>query len=103
MTKQTQTFVLEIDGKPTLAFEARSVAEAQEICSDPDLKADLCTLTSAGIPICADTAALSARPAKRREIVSFQRAVQLAPASDEPTMVFLVNLDGVVVVAIDPE
>jgi hypothetical protein len=37
------------------------------------------------------------------EIAAFERAVELAPTSDEPTMAFLIKIDGMVVVAVDPE
>jgi hypothetical protein len=100
---QKQIFVLEIDGKPTLAFEAADVEEAREISRDTDLRMDLCALTSAGVPICTGAAVLTARPANGEETVSFERAVHLAPASDEPTMAFLTQVDGVVVVSHDPE
>ncbi|MGQ0684190.1 hypothetical protein [Bradyrhizobium sp.] len=33
-------FVLEIDRRPTLAFQARDIGEAQEICRDADLLTD---------------------------------------------------------------
>jgi hypothetical protein len=100
---QKQIFVLEIDGKPTLAFEAADVEEAREVSRDADLRTDLCALTSAGVPICTGAAVLLARPANSEETASFERAVRLAPAADEPTMAFLIQVDGVVVVSIDPE
>ena len=103
MGSQKRIFVLEIDGKPTLAFEAADVEEAREISHDTDLRADLCALTSAGVPICTGAAVLTARPAGQEETASFERAVHLAPASDEPTLAFLIQVDGVVVVSIDPE
>ena len=34
LTSQTHIFVLDIDGGPTLAFEAASLDEAREICGD---------------------------------------------------------------------
>ena len=37
------------------------------------------------------------------EIAAFKRAVELAPRSDEPTMAFLIKVDGVVIVAADLE
>jgi hypothetical protein len=98
-----QIFTLEIDGKPTLAFEAAELAEAIEICRDTDLRSDLRALTSDGIPICAEDATLGPRPATLDEIAAFNHAVARAPASDEPTMAFLVKIDGVMVVAVDPQ
>lgn len=103
MDSRRQIFVLEIDGKPALAFEAAGLEEAHEIIRDADLRTDLCALTSAGVPICTAAATLTARPANDDEAASFERAVHLAPVSDEPTMAFLIQVDGVVVVSIDPE
>jgi hypothetical protein len=34
---------------------------------------------------------------------AFQRAVGLAPASEQPTMTFLIKIDGVMVVTVGPE
>jgi hypothetical protein len=98
-----QVFALEVNGKPTLVFEATGIAEAREICLDADLRLDLSALTSDGIPICAEGATLASRPAVQAEIAAFNRAVELAPTSDQPTMAFLVKIDGVLVVAVGPE
>jgi len=97
-----RTYALEIDGRPTLAFEATSISEAQAICSDLDFRLDLATLTSGGIPILSLTAKLAPRPATEQEAAAFKRAVDLAPPSDEPTIAFLIEVDGVRVIAIDP-
>ena len=43
-------FAMDIDGKPTLAFEAKNVREASELCKEDWLRADLSVLTSNGIP-----------------------------------------------------
>jgi hypothetical protein len=84
-------------------FEATGLAEALEICVDADFRSDLGALTSEGIAICAEGATLTPRPAVQDEIVAFQRAVGLAPPSDEPTTVFLIKVDGVMVIAVDPQ
>jgi hypothetical protein len=81
----------------------RRPAEAREICLDADLRADLSSLTSGGIPICPDDATLSSRPAMQEEIAAYKHAVKLAPpTSDEHTMAFLIKIDGVIVVAFGP-
>ena len=98
-----QVFVLDIDRRPTLAFEASGLAEAQEICRDADLQADLSTLTSDGVPICGPGSTLSPRIAAQEEIAAFRHAVEQAPASDQPTMTFLIKIDGVMVIAVGPE
>lgn len=97
-----QIFTLEINGTPTLVFEAMGIAEAREICLDAELKLDLSALTSDGVAIYTDGARLAPRPAVQTEIAAFERAVELAPTSDEPTMTFLIKIDGIVVVAVDP-
>jgi hypothetical protein len=101
LNEPSQIFTLEVDGRPTLVFEATEFAEATQICVDADLRSDLRALTSDGIPICAENAMLKARPAVQEEVVAFEHAVKLAPASDEPTMAFLVKIDGVIVIAVD--
>jgi len=35
--------------------------------------------------------------------LAFKRAVELAPRSEQPTMTFLIEVDGVMVVAVGPE
>jgi hypothetical protein len=102
LSEPSQIFTLEIDGIPTLVFEATELAEATQICLDADLRTDLRALTSDGIPICTENATLKPRPAVQEEVVAFERALKLAPASDEPTMAFLVKIDGVIVIAVDP-
>jgi hypothetical protein len=98
-----QIFTLEIDRKPTLVFEAKGIAEACEICLDAGLRIDLNALTSDGVRICTEEATLVPRPALQTEIAAFKRAVELAPTSDEPTMAFLIKINRVVVVTVDPE
>jgi hypothetical protein len=45
-------FTIEVDGKPTVAFEARQLREAAELCQEEWLLADLGTLSSNGVPLC---------------------------------------------------
>jgi hypothetical protein len=101
--RSLQIFVLEIDGRPTLAFEALELAEAQEICGDADLRTDLTALTSNGVPVCARDSTLNPRPANQEEVAAFKHAVERAPASEQPTMTFLIKIDGVMVVTVGPE
>jgi hypothetical protein len=94
----SQLFTLEVNGKAILVLEATGPAEAHEISLDADLRTDLSALTSEGIPVCAEDATLTARPAVPVEIAAFKRAVELAPLSHEPTMAFLIKIDGIIVV-----
>ena len=98
-----QVFVLDIDRRPTLAFEATDLAQAQEICRDADLRTDLVVLTSDGAPVCSPNSTLTARAAAQEEIAAFRHAVERAPATDQPTMTFLIKIDGVMVVAVGPD
>ena len=98
-----QVFVLDIDRRPTLVFEATGLAEAQEICRDADLQADLTALTSDGVPVCRSNSTLSPRAAAQEEIAAFRHAAERAPASGQPTMVFLIKIDGVMVVTVGPD
>jgi hypothetical protein len=45
-------FTIEVDGVPTVAFEARQLPEAAEHCKEEWLRADLSTLSSYGVPLC---------------------------------------------------
>jgi hypothetical protein len=98
-----QIFTLEINRKPTLFLRPKGIAETCEICLDAGPRIDLSALTSDGVRICTKEATLVPRPALQTEIAAFKRAVELAPTSDEPTMAFLVKIDGVMVVTVDPE
>jgi len=79
------------------------LAAAQEICRDADLRTDLAALTSDGVPVCGPNSALSLRIAAPEEIAAFRLAVERGPASGQPTMAFLTNIDGVMVVTVVPE
>jgi hypothetical protein len=98
-----QVFVLDIDRKPTLAFEADGLAAAQEICGDADLRADLTTFTSDGALVRGPSSTLSLRAAVQEEIAAFRHAVERGPPSEQPTMTFLIKIDGVMVVTVGPE
>jgi hypothetical protein len=54
-------FTIEVDGKPTLAFEAKRYSEAEAICGDEGLRAKLSLLKSGGVPLCGDNALLDVR------------------------------------------
>jgi hypothetical protein len=100
---EPRIFVLEIDGKPTLAFEAKSLREAGELCHEEWLRTDLGSLSSNGAPLCCGGAKLEARLAQPTEIAAFNHAMQGAESSDDLTLAFLVELDGTLVeVVVDP-
>ena len=87
-------FAMDIDGKPTLAFEAKNLREASELCKEDWLRADLIALTSNGVPLCTAAAKLTVRRATENESQFYQGADQEAEAPDDLLLVYLVKLDG---------
>jgi hypothetical protein len=90
-------FTLEIDGRPTMVFDAASIEEAKGICALPEFRADLGELTTHGAPLFHDIAIFEARAATTGEIASFNHAVERTLSSDGPTMAFLIPVDGIMV------
>jgi hypothetical protein len=87
-------FTLDIDGKPTLAFEARKLREATQLCGEEWLRADLAVLSSNGVPLARKDSCLKARTANDAERAAYREAAQMAKASDDLFLVYLVELDG---------
>jgi hypothetical protein len=87
-------FAVDIDGKPTLAFEAKNFSEASELCKEDWLRADLSVLTSNGIPLCTAAAKLTVRKATESESQVYLDAGREAQASDDLLLAYLVELDG---------
>jgi hypothetical protein len=83
---------LEVDGRPTLAFEA-SRTGAQQICKEAWLRDDLIVLSSGGIPICGGRSKLSVRPATDEEVVIYEQAAEVAKPFDDMVLAFLIELD----------
>jgi hypothetical protein len=90
----SRVFTLEVDAKPTLTFEARNTREAQEICKEPWLRADLNSLKSNGVSLCSDGAKFSVRPATPEEAGVFRNGSGETKPSDDMMLVYLVELDG---------
>lgn len=93
-------FTLEIDGRPSLVFDAASIDDAKGICALAEFRADLGGLTSHGTPLCSDAATFAVRDAVASEIVSFNHALLRAEAADGPTFAFLIPVDGMMVTVI---
>jgi hypothetical protein len=55
------TFTIEVDGRPTVAFEAKGFSEAEAICSDEGLRTNLSLLKCEDVPICSPNAILDVR------------------------------------------
>ena len=88
-----RVFTLEVDGRPTLAFEASRTRDAQEIRKEAWLRDDLIVLSSGGVPICGDQSKLSVRPATDEEVVIYEQAAEVAKPSDDMVLAFLMELD----------
>lgn len=88
-------FTIEVDGKPTLAFEARQLREAAELSKEEWLRADLNTFNSNGIPLCGFGSKLKARIATESERQIYREAVKDAKETDDIVFAYLVELDGI--------
>jgi hypothetical protein len=87
-------FTIEIDGKPTLAFEAKRYSEAEAICGDEGLRAKLSLLKSGDVPVCGDNAILDVRLAHPDEAALYRQAAGASPPTDDLVLVYLVELNG---------
>jgi hypothetical protein len=88
-------FTVEVDGRPTVAFEARQLREAAELCREEWFRADLNALSSNGVPLCGIGSKLRARMASEFETAAYQEAAQQAQPMDEILLAYLVELDGI--------
>jgi hypothetical protein len=93
-TDFSRVFTLEVDGRPTLSFEASNTRQAMEIRKEPWLRDDLCSLKSNGIPLCSAASKLSVRLANAEEAIVFSQAANQTKPSDEILLAYLVELDG---------
>jgi hypothetical protein len=89
----SRVFTLEVDGRPTLSFEASRAREAQEICKESWLRSDLTASRSSGVPVCSAQSKLSIRPATTEEKVIFEQAAEVAKPSDDMVLAYLIELD----------
>ena len=95
MAVLSRVFTLLVDGKPTLAFEARNTQEAQQLCKEPWLRSDLQALKSNGTQLGAANSSLSVRTANQEEASLFTKAAAEAPAeAEDMVLAYLVELDG---------
>ncbi|MEH2480457.1 hypothetical protein V1282_003814 [Nitrobacteraceae bacterium AZCC 2146] len=87
-------FTLEVDGRPTLAFEVKRYCEAEAISGNKGLRAKLNTLKSGGFPLCGDNAALDVRLARPAEAAIYRQAADASRSTGDFMLVYLVELDG---------
>jgi hypothetical protein len=89
-----RVFVLVIDDAPILAFQARSMSEAQQLGRELWLLEDLKHLTSGRTPLWDGKAPIRTRSAQPDEAARYQRGQIEAPQSEgELPLVFLVKVD----------
>ena len=86
-------FTIEIGGKPTVTFEAKSLREASEICNAPWLRDDFASAYSNGAPLWDGKAQFRVRMGYESEIATFSDASKDAQPSDGMLLVYLVELD----------
>jgi hypothetical protein len=89
----SRVFTLEVDGRPTLSFEASRTREAQEICKESWLRDDLIVLSSGGVPLCGDRSKFTVRLATTDEAVVYEQAATIAKPSDDMVLAYLIELD----------
>lgn len=94
MPMTQRIFALDINGTPTLCFNATDANEAIGICSLDEFRADLMALSSGGVAICDAVSVFAVRAASEEEIVVFDRATANEPADGAPVFAFLVGVDG---------
>jgi hypothetical protein len=90
----SRVFTLEVDGRPTLAFEASGTREAQQLCQESRLHNDLSILTSGGIRLRTAKSRLSVRLASPDEATVFALVANRVNPSDDMVLAYLVELDG---------
>jgi hypothetical protein len=89
-----RVFVLAIDGAPVLAFQARSMSEAQQLGREVWLLEDLKHLTSARVPLWDGKAPIRTRSARPDEAARYHGGLEQAQESDDDLpLVFLVEVD----------
>ena len=94
MSSALEVFAVDIDGRPTMAFEAKNFREANELCREAWLRADLRALTSNGIPLWTAGAKLTMRKATESESQVYRDAGREVHASHGLLLAYLVELDG---------
>jgi hypothetical protein len=88
-------FTIEVDGKPTLAFEAKKYSEAEAICQGEQLRTKLSALESGDFALVPGAnAILDVRLANRDEAARYKQAAAGSHSTDDLLLVYLVELDG---------
>jgi hypothetical protein len=88
-------FVLEIEQRPVVAFEAISAREARELVKERWLQDDLKGLRSNGQPLWNGKSRLRIGPAVGEQLDEVRTAIRFVSAEDELAIVYLVPLDRI--------
>jgi hypothetical protein len=88
-------WTLEIDGRPTLAFEAMKYREADEICHQEWLRLELGQRKINNVPLCVADSHLRIRLARPAEMLLYRQAAEANKTSDN-NLTYLIELDPVV-------
>src|SRR6266851_3119647 len=88
-------WTLEVDDKPTLAFEAKRYSEANELCHEDWLRVELGLQKFNGVPLCRADSDLRIRLARPDEMVLYRQAAEANKSSDDK-LVYLIELDVIV-------
>jgi hypothetical protein len=86
-------FTIEIDGKPTLALQAKKHSEVEAICEQPSLRTDLTALNSNGVPLCGGNSTFRIRLAHAAEATVYRKSIEATEPSDDLKVVYLVDVD----------
>jgi hypothetical protein len=92
---QPSIWTLEVDGKPTLAFEAKKYREANELCHEDWLRVELGLQKFNSVPLCGADSYLRIRLARPAEMVLYRQATEANNSSDDTKLVYLIELDDV--------
>ena len=92
---QLSIWTLEVDGRPTLAFEARKYHEANELRHAEWLRVELGLQKFNSVPLCGADSRLRIRLARAAEMVLYRQAAEAGNSSDDTMLVYLIELDDV--------
>ena len=86
-------FTIEINGRPTLALQAKRHRDAERLCEHGRLRTKLSTIASGGAPLWDASATMKVRLATAEEAVLYRQATQSTEPSTDTNIVYLVHLD----------
>jgi hypothetical protein len=87
-------FIIEINERPTAAFEAHNQREAFELCREAWLKEDLAGVKSGGIPLGDGKTKMKVRYARPDKATRYAEANGNRQPSEDVLLLFLVELDA---------